>query len=315
MTSPTHSPAAATAVLFPGQGSQEAGMGRSLAEAESDAMQVWKLAEKASALPLREIYWDGDPEAMADTRNLQPAMTAVNAGLWLFAGRKLGADFVAGHSLGEFSALFAARVLSLEDTMAVTALRGRLMSEACEGSMAAILKLPLAAVEEIVAQARDAVDAELLVANYNSPTQYVISGETRAVEAAGDLAKARKGRSVPLPVSGAFHSPLMNEAAAELAGHMKRLDWRAPAIRVVLNVTGESATEAETIRRTMQEQMVSGVRWIQSMEHLWDSGVRRFVELGPKGVLTRLAGANLKDKDQDFQTVNAGDLESARQLL
>jgi [acyl-carrier-protein] S-malonyltransferase len=170
------------AVLFPGQGSQEKGMGRDLAESRSEAMDLWKLAENASGLPLREIYWDGSEADMADTRALQPALTAVNLSFWLLLGEKLAPAALAGHSLGEFAALAAAGVLPIQEVLTLTALRGRLMAEIKSpgDGMAAVLKLPQDAVEDIVNVARDVTGAELRIANYNSPEQYVLSGRKAA---------------------------------------------------------------------------------------------------------------------------------------
>ncbi|THB68522.1 MAG: [acyl-carrier-protein] S-malonyltransferase [Desulfovibrio sp.] len=305
------------AVLFPGQGSQEAGMGRELAEAHKEAMDLWKQAERISGIDLRGIYGDGDELAMADTRNLQPALTAVDLGYWSYVASKLSPVMAAGHSLGEYSALAAASVLSVDSVLELTSLRGRLMAEADpsgQGAMGAILKLDLDTVEQVVADCREATNKELLVANYNSPAQYVISGHKEAVEAAAPMVKEKKGRLVPLPVSGAFHSPLMAEAAKELATVIAKLDWRKPAFPVVCNVTGQAETDADTIKDLMSRQMTSSVQWITTMNTMWQSSIRTFVEVGPKVVLTRLAGANLKDVTDDYTTQSINSLEAADEL-
>lgn len=287
------------AVLFPGQGSQQKGMGRDLAETRSEAMELWTLAEKESGLDLRGVFWDGEEKDMADTRALQPGLTVVNLSLWLAASKKLSPVAAAGHSLGEFAALVAAGVLSVEDALRAVTLRGRLMSEAgAEGQgMAAVLKLDRDAVEEVVAEARDEADAELRIANYNTPKQFVISGERAALDAAAPRIKERKGRAVPLAVSGAFHSPLIREAADEFSGVLEKLHWREPDFDVYFNVTGKPGRNAAEIRGLMQTQMTSSVMWIDTMVNMHDAGVRRFAELGPKGVLAKMAGATLKGRE------------------
>ncbi|WP_173085688.1 ACP S-malonyltransferase [Fundidesulfovibrio magnetotacticus] len=301
----------AQAVLFPGQGSQEKGMGRGLAEAVQDAMDLWKLAEKASGLPLREIYWDGDDAAMADTRNLQPAMTAVTLGCWLAVRGKLAPAGFAGHSLGEYAALAASGALPVEQVLELTSLRGRLMAEAggSDGAMAAVLKVSLEGVEDIVARAAQATGRTLIVANYNTPGQYVISGHREAVDQAAGLCKEAKGRAVPLAVSGAFHSPLMAEAAAELEKVLAKADWRTPSAPVFANVTGLGESNPEKLRELLARQMTSSVRWIDTMTALYEAGARTFVELGPKGVLTKMVKPCLEGRE-DAQAVNLATREA-----
>ena len=279
------------ALLFPGQGSQEAGMGRELAEARPEAMTLWKRAEAISGLPLREIYWEGDAAAMSDTRALQPALTVVNINLWRELAGKVRPCAAAGHSLGEFSALAAAEVLDPETVLQIVSLRGRLMAEADPdgtGSMAAILKMKQEDVEALAREAAVEADALLIVANYNTPAQFVISGAKAAVEAALPLVKEKKGRAVPLPVSGAFHSPLMDTAAQELAKALNKMTWSRPRFPVYSNVTGKAVTDGESLRELATVQMISSVLWIDTIANQWHDGIRSWVEVGPKGTLSRM---------------------------
>jgi len=305
-----------TAILFPGQGSQEPGMGRDVAERLPEALELWKRAEAESGLPLREIYWDGGDGDMADTRALQPALTVTNLSLWLAARGRVSPSATAGHSLGEFASLAASGALSAEDAIRAVVLRGRLMAEAGgEGhGMAAVVKLDQAAVEALVADAAKATGRELRIANYNSPAQFVISGEKEALDHAAEAVKAAKGRAIPLAVSGAFHSPLIKEAADEFAAFLDGLDWRAPAFPVYHNATALPEPDADGIRAVMRRQMTSSVLWIQTLQALYGAGVRRFVEVGPKGVLTKLLAPNLKDNGDDWTGAGAGSLEQAEAL-
>lgn len=279
------------ALLFPGQGSQEAGMGRAFAEAHTDAMQLWKKAEQYSGLPLRAIYWEGDEADMADTKALQPALTVVNLSTWFDLAPRCTPVATAGHSLGEYSALAAAHVLSVDSVLELTALRGKLMAEADphgKGAMAAIVKLDQPTVEDIVRQSCEATGETLLIANYNTPAQLVISGTRKAVDHAAALTKERKGRAIMLKVSGAFHSPLMEEAAGELRRVLQKASWNKARFPVYCNVCGTALTEAEALRERMLRQMTSSVQWISTVGHMWQDGVRAFVEVGPKPVLTKM---------------------------
>ncbi len=278
-------------LLFPGQGSQTPGMGRDVAEARPEAMQLWKRAEAVSGLPLREIFWEGDDAAMSDTRALQPALTVVNLNLWRELSGRVTARAAAGHSLGEFSALAAAGVLDEESALRIVSLRGRLMAEADpdrRGGMAALLKMTPETVAEIVAEAARETDSLLIVANYNTPGQLVASGSREAVECVCAKAKERKGRGVPLAVSGAFHSPMMEKANKELEPLLRKAVWRKPRFPVYCNVLGEAVTDGESARDMMLRQMTSSVRWIDTMRNEFRDGVRHWLELGPKPLLGKM---------------------------
>jgi len=311
-----------TAFLFPGQGSQELNMGRDVAEAQSSAMDLWKLAEKISGIKLREIYW-GDQDAtpapeMSDTKALQPALTVVNVSLWLTAKPKTAAYPVigaAGHSLGEFAALAAAGVLGVEDVIKAVCERGKLMAGAGkEGhGMAAVVKLPLDTVEQIVDKAAKQSGAFLRIANHNSPAQYVLSGEKPALDAASALVKEAKGRAVPLAVSGAFHSPLMSEPANAFAKVLDDLRWQPAQFPVCMNVTGQPESDPGILQTLLKAQMTSSVLWTTTMQSLYAAGARRFVELGPKNVLSKLAPQNLEGKD-DIIAQSAGNMDAVTDL-
>jgi [acyl-carrier-protein] S-malonyltransferase len=315
-----------TAILFPGQGSQELNMGRDVAEAQSAAMDLWLLAEKHSGLALREIYWGAAEAApapeMSDTRALQPALTVVNVSLWLAAKPKAEALNIvgaAGHSLGEFAALCAAGVLSVEDVVKAVCERGKLMASAGPPSgssghgMAAVVKLPLSVVEPIVDKAAKQSGAFLRIANHNSPAQFVISGEKPALEAANALVKEAKGRAVPLAVSGAFHSPLMSEPANAFAKVLDDLRWQSATFPVFANVTGQPERDPGVLKAMLTAQMTSSVLWTTTMQSLYAAGARRCVELGPKSVLTKLVGQNLEGKD-DIIAQTAGNMDAVAAL-
>jgi len=279
------------ALLFPGQGVQEPGMGRELADASPDAMYIWKKAEQASGLPLRAMYWEGGEAAMTDTRALQPALTAASLALWQALSPRLRVAATAGHSLGEYASLVAAGVLSVGDALKLVALRGRLMAEADpdgKGAMCAVVKMDQAAVEELVRDSLVESDDMLRIANYNTPAQFVLSGSRTAIERAAALAKERKGRALPLKVSGAFHTPFMDRAAKELAKALGKANWNKPRFPVYCNALGRAVDSGEGIKEAMLIQMTSSVRWIETIGAQWKDGVRHWLELGPKELLSKM---------------------------
>ncbi|WP_430735069.1 ACP S-malonyltransferase [Halodesulfovibrio aestuarii] len=303
------------AVLFPGQGSQEPNMGRDVAETNADVMSLWKKAEKISGIDLRGIYWDGDEAAMADTRNLQPALTLVNIGLWIEASGSLRPTCMAGHSLGEFSALAASEALSVEAVLEAVSLRGRLMAEADpsgSGAMAAAMKMKLEAVEAVVAEVAESTGEMIRIANYNTPGQFVLSGTKTAIAEAGVKIKEQKGRAIPLKVSGAFHSPLMADAAKELSSYFAKLSWNNPKYPIYCNVTGKPATRSTDLEEIMPKQMTSSVFWIDTITNQFNAGIRQFVEVGPKGVLSKMLGQILKPvaDSSEWESLNLGSLEA-----
>ncbi|MDH4320694.1 MAG: ACP S-malonyltransferase [Desulfobulbaceae bacterium] len=277
------------AFLFPGQGSQFLGMTKGFRDLDPQCGELMALAEKASGLPLTTLCDEGPMEELTRTLHLQPAMTAANLichQALVKAGVK--ADYCCGHSLGEYGALCAAGVLSVEDTLKLVTERGRLMEReaaAHPGAMRAVVKLGIEEVEEIIAQVRSGV---LCVANHNSAQQIVISGEEGPVEEAAKLVADRGGKAIPLKVSGPWHSELIGGAVADFAAAMAKIDFRAPAVPILFNVTAATETDPAAIREIMARQISSRVRWFETVQRLMAEDVRIFIEVGPKNVLTGL---------------------------
>lgn len=287
------------AFVFPGQGAQVIGMGRELAEAYPAARAVFAEVDEALGENLSDLIWNGDIETLTLTQNAQPALMATSiAAFRALEAEGFGikdADFVAGHSLGEYSALCAAGALSLADTARLLRLRGAAMQEAVpvgQGAMAAILGLDFAAVDQI---ARDAAQDEVCqAANDNDPAQVVISGHKAAVERAAVLAKERGAkRALMLPVSAPFHSALMQPAAAVMAEALAAVEIVTPQVPLIANVRAEPVSEPGAIRRLLVEQVTGAVRWRESIEFLAGSGVTEFWEIGAgkalSGMIKRIA--------------------------
>ena len=304
------------AFVFPGQGAQTIGMGKALADTYVEAREVFERVDAALGEKLSATIWDGDAETLTLTRNAQPALMATSlAALAALRAEGVGieaADFVAGHSLGEYSALAAAGSLSLEDCARLLRTRGEAMQSAVpvgEGAMAAILGLPIAQVEAIAAQAAEGDVCE--IANENDPSQTVISGTTAAVERAAAMAKeAGAKRALMLPVSAPFHCALMEPAARVMQEALAEVDIAAPTVPLVANVSAEPVTDPEEIRRLLVAQVSGRVRWSASVEWMAGKGVTECVEIGAgkalSGMIRRIA--------KDIETKAVGTPETARSV-
>jgi len=282
------------AYLFPGQGSQYVGMGRDLCDASSVARTVFAQADSILGVILSRLCFDGPPELLNDTLNTQPAILATSvATLRVLEEHGMdGPAYVAGHSMGEFSALVAAGALSFEDGLHLVRERGRLMKQAGErnpGGMTAVLGLEREQLEAICAAVREQSGEYVGIANDNCPGQLVISGALVPLERAMKLAKERGARRViRLAVSIAAHSPLMTEAAAEFRRLLDATPFLEPAVPIVANATAGPLTDPDDIRDALGRQLTSPVRWSESVRWMIGQGVTRFVEVGPKEVLTGL---------------------------
>jgi len=279
------------AFVFPGQGSQSVGMGRSLAESYDCARAVFAEADQALGFPLSRLCFEGPEEELKLTETTQPAILTVSvAAFRVLAEKGVKPDYVAGHSLGEYSALVAAGSLAFADAVRLVRRRGRYMQEAVPpgvGAMAALLRLPPGKLEGILEEA--AQGQVVSVANLNSPSQVVIAGHTGAVERAAGLAKAAGARrAVLLPVSAPFHCPLMGPAQQKLKPDLEATEFRDLAVPLVNNWQAREIRRGEEARRGLYEQVPNPVRWVQSVRYLAAQGVDRFVEVGPGAVLTGL---------------------------
>jgi len=303
------------AFVFPGQGSQAVGMGKELAEKHSGVMEYFSKADKRLNMQLSNLIFEGPKEELIITYNTQPALlTTSMAILDYFSQSGVKADFVAGHSLGEYSALVAAGVLSFEDGVYAVRKRGEFMENAVpngEGSMAAVLGLdrsPLAEVTKEVSESGFPVS----LANLNCPGQIVISGSRKGVELAGAKAKeAGAKRVLPLEVSGPFHSTLMRPAANELLNVLDGIEMKDASIPVVVNVTAEPVSSASEIKDKLIEQLYSPVLWEDSVVKMIALGVDTFIEVGPGKVLSGL----IKKIDKTVKTYSVSDEESAQAVI
>lgn len=278
-----------TAYVFPGQGAQFSGMGKDLYESNEQARELFERANAILGFRITDIMFTGSDEELKQTKVTQPAIFLHSVIKALVAGESFKPDMVAGHSLGEFSALVANRCLSFEDGLKLVYARALAMQEACEAqasTMAAVLGLEDAKVEEICSGITDAV---VVPANYNCPGQLVISGSVEGVNKACELLKAAGAkRALPLPVGGAFHSPLMEPARVKLEQAILSTPFNTPICPVYQNVTASAISDTESIKANLIAQLTASVKWTQSVQAMVADGATHFIECGPGNVLQGL---------------------------
>ncbi|HKG48355.1 MAG TPA: ACP S-malonyltransferase [Pyrinomonadaceae bacterium] len=298
-----------SAMLFPGQGSQSPGMGKELAENFAVARQVFEEADDALGFAISRLCFDGPAEELQLTENTQPAILTVSVAAFR-AMREAGIRapaFVAGHSLGEYSALVAAGALSLAEAVRTVRARGRYMQEAVPvgtGAMAAVIGGELGEIERICAEATK--DQVCSIANFNAPNQAVIAGNTEAVDRAVEMLQGVARKVVKLKVSAPFHCALMKPAQDRLAADLVRLSFSEPAIPVVTNVDARLTTAPDELRDALVRQVSAPVRWVESMQLLIEQGAGTFIEAGPGKVLSGL----MRQINRDVKMLNVEDAAS-----
>lgn len=307
------------AFVFPGQGSQYVGMGKALYDASETARRVFRRADDILGFALTRLCFEGPEPELNDTINAQPAILTVSVAClnamrerWQSMGQVIAPRYVAGHSLGEFTALVAADVIDFDTALVLVRERGRLMKENGNerpGGMLAVLGLDRPVVEAVVAEA--STSGVITLANANSPGQLVLSGEAAALDKAAELARARgAARVVRLPISIASHSPLMARAAAQFGEIVAHLPLRQPRIPIVANITGQILTSADDIRKELADHILKPVQWSTSVVEMVARGSAQFLEIGPGQVLSGL----IRRISQDSQVVSLNDREVARVL-
>lgn len=281
------------AYMFPGQGAQFVGMGKDLYENNAQCREMFELANEIIGFRITDLMFAGTPEDLKQTKVTQPAVFLHSVILATYMGENFQPDMVAGHSLGELSALVAAKAMSFEDGLRLVIARANAMQKACElkpSTMAAIVKLSDDVVEKLCAE----IDDIVVPANYNTPGQLVISGTMEGVAAACAKAKEVGGKALPLAVGGAFHSPIMEPARVELAAAIEKTQFNAPICPVYQNVCAMPVTDPAEIQANLNKQLTAPVRWTLSVQNMIKDGAAEFIEVGPgkalQGMVSRISG-------------------------
>jgi [acyl-carrier-protein] S-malonyltransferase len=307
-----------TAIIFPGQGSQYIGMGQSFVDLDPDAEALMRLAEKISGFPLRKLCFEGPMEDLTRVLYLQPALTVINLMCWQQLKKRLPGftpSFLAGHSLGEYSALYGAGVLTLADTLALVTKRGELMEREGAmhpGGMRAVIGLGVEEIEEILADFSGPGVA--VVANHNTAAQVVLSGDMQGLDAIGERCAARGAKVIPLKVSVANHSPLVAGAVEDFADYMSAIPFLQPELPVLFNVTGGYEEQPQEMKAIMARQIASKVRWLEIVNRMAAEGVEVIVELGPKNVLTGMM-KKILPKDATITCLQADTPETLEKVI
>jgi [acyl-carrier-protein] S-malonyltransferase len=302
------------AFVFPGQGSQWAGMGRDLDDNFDSARAVFELADETLGFPLSRLCFEGQEDELRQTVNAQPAILTVSLACLKAMGEVNSShvltcpSYVAGHSLGEYTALAAAEVLDYATTIHLARERGRLMYEAGlkrPGGMVAVIGLDEDSMTEVCKE------TDTRIANINCPGQLVISGARENLNRAADLAKEKGAyRTIPLPVSGAFHTPLMQPAVDGMSEILDTLDFHDPVMPIIANTTAQPLTKAEAVKSELLRQLCNGIDWQRSVEYMVSEGVSTFFEIGPGKVLAGL----IKRINKNVKTLNVADVDSIKSL-
>jgi [acyl-carrier-protein] S-malonyltransferase len=309
------------ACIFPGQGSQSVGMGLELFNQYPEAKRTFEEIDQFAGNKLSQLCFEGPESELKRTINTQPTILAASIAAWT-CYQSLGGpkpDFVAGHSLGEITALVAANALRIEDAIVLVQERAILMEECPKGAMSAVLGVSADKLEELCQKASEAMQAEgvldkdavVIVANFNTRDQLVISGNPDAVDRAGVMAKEAGGKVIPLPVGGAFHSPLMVTAAQQFNVTLNQVAIENPGCPIVQNFDAKPSTNCDEIRLKLKKQMDNAVRWCASIEYLLGQGVDTFVEIGPGKVLV----GTVKKIDRTVKLLNVSDAQTLQTTI
>ena len=299
------------AYIFPGQGSQFVGMGKDLYDASPLAKSLFEEANHILGFAITDVMFAGDEESLKQTRVTQPAIFLHSVILRQVLGEAFTPDMVAGHSLGEFSALVASGVLTFEQGLRLVAKRAEAMQKACElqkGTMAAILGLPAEEIEKICTE----IDGTVEAVNFNEPKQTVIAGEKKAIEKSLDVFKEKGAkRAIPLAVSGPFHSSLMKPVAEKLKQEFENYTWNDAEISLVANTTANILTSADEIKEELYRQTFGPVKWVDTINKLAENGVTKIYEIGPGKVLAGL----IKKINKNIEVINIENVEAINTLV